>query len=142
MEFELPTGARLTVSEAAYADADALLKALARCAKGVPLPKNFLEADVTILKDVLVEAVVSDDVDRAIFKCAERAAYENVKVTKSLFDDPKLKDSARQDRFLIFWHVIEVNCGPFFGKTFSLLRERLKTSPYFQPSPSESTTAS
>ncbi len=142
MDFTLPTGSKLVVSESSYADADALLKALVQCAKGVPLPKNFMETDVTVLKDVLVKAIVSDDVDAALFKCAERAVYENVKVTKALFDDPKLKDAARQDRFLISWHVIEVNCGPFFGKTFSILRERLRTSPSFQPSPSESTTPS
>lgn len=142
MEFVLPTGAKLVVSEAAYVDADALLKALAKCAKGIALPNNFLEADVTVLKDVLVEAITSDEVDRALFKCAERAVYENQKVTKGIFDDPKLKDGARQDRFLIFWHVIEVNCGPFFGKTFSILKERLRTSPSFQPSSSESATPS
>jgi hypothetical protein len=139
MDFTLPTGSKLVVSEAAYADADALLKALVRCAKGIALPKNFLEADVTVLKEVLVEAITSDEVDQALFKCAERAVYENAKVTRALFDDPKLKDAARQDRFLIAWHIIEVNCGPFFGKTFSILRERLRTSPSFQPSPSEST---
>ncbi len=142
MDYTLPSGAKMTVSEAAYVDADALLKALAKCAKGIPLPKNFLEADVTVLKDVLVEAIVSDEVDKALFKCGERAAYENMKVSVALFDDPKLKDSARQDRFMIFWHIIEVNCGPFFGKTFSILRERLRTNPSFPPSPSESTTPS
>jgi hypothetical protein len=142
MEFTLPTGSKLVVSEATYVDADALLKALAKCAKGIALPKNFLEADVTVLKDILVEAVVSPEVDAALFKCAERAAYENVKVTKAIFDDPKLKDAARRDRFLIAWHVIEVNCGPFFGAIFSELKERLRTSPSFQPSPSESATPS
>lgn len=139
MEFELPSGAKLTVSDANYTDADALFKALAKCTRGVALPKDLLSADVTVLKDVLVEAVTSDEVDRAIFKCAERAVYENQKVTKAIFDDPKLKDNARQDRFMIFWHVIEVNCGPFFGKTFSILTERLRTNPSFQPSPSEPT---
>lgn len=139
MDFTLPTGAKLSISESAYVDADALLKSLIRCTKGVPLPKNFLEADVTILKDILVDAIVSDEVDRAIFQCGQRAMYESVKVTKDLFDDPKLKDRARQDRFLIFWYLIEVNCGPFFAKTFSMLRERLATSPYFQSSPAEST---
>ncbi len=142
MDFTLPTGSRLSISEASYVDADALLKALAKCTKGVSLPNNFLEADVTMLKDILVEAITSDEVDRAIFKCAERAVYENQKVSKSLFDDPKLKDNARQDRFMIFWHIVEVNCGPFFGKTFSILKERLRTSQSSQPLPSESATRS
>lgn len=140
MEFTLPTGAKLVVSEAAYVDSDALLKSLVRCAKGVPLPNDFLKADVTILKDILVDAITSDEVDKALFKCAERAMYENAKVTKDLFDDPKLRERARPDRFMIFWYVIEVNCGPFFGKTFSILKERLATSPFIQPSPTTSPT--
>lgn len=140
MEFTLPTGAKLVVSEAAYVDSDALLKSLVRCAKGVPLPNDFLKADVTILKDILVDAITSDEVDKALFKCAERAMYENAKVTKDLFDDPKLRERARPDRFMIFWYVIEVNCGPFFGKTFSILKERLATSPFIQTSPTTSPT--
>jgi hypothetical protein len=142
MDFTLPTGAKLVVTEAAYVDADALLKSLVRCAKGVPLPKNFLEADVTILKDILVDAITSEEVDAALFKCGQRAMYETAKVTKDLFDDPQLKDRARQDRFIIFWHLIEVNCGPFFAKTFSLLRERLALNPLFQKSSQPSTTPS
>ena len=139
MDFTLPTGSKLTVSESSYEDADALLKALLKCAKGIPLAKDPMSMDVSVLKDAFIEAATSPEVDQAIFKCAERAMYENVKVTKAIFDDPKIKDKARADRFLIQWHVIEVNCGPFFGKTFSVLRERLKTSPFIQGQPSTST---
>ncbi len=129
MNFTLPSGAKLTVSESSYADATTLLKALTRCAKGIPLPQNFLEADVTVLKDMLVEAIVSEEVEGALFKCAQRAVYESMRVEKSLFDDPKLSAQARSDYFVILWHIVEVNCGPFFGKVFSELRERLKTRP-------------
>ncbi len=142
MDFTLPSGSKLVVSESAYQDANTLLKALLRTAKGVQLAHNPLETDVTALKDVVLEAATSPEVDAALFKCAERAMYENVRVTKDLFDDPKLKDLARGDYFLILWHVIEVNCGPFFGKTFSALKERLATSPFFQKSPSTPTTPS
>ncbi len=142
MEFTLPSGSKMVVSEASYVDANALLKALLKTAKGVQLAKNPLETDVTMLKEIVLEAATSDDVDRMIFKCAERAVYENVKVTRELFDDPKLKEKARGDYFLILWHVIEVNCGPFFGKTFSALKERLATSPFFQKSSVPSTTPS
>ena len=142
MNFTLPSGGKLTVSESSYQDATALLKALTRCAKGLPLPKDFLEADITVMKDLLVEAMVSEEVDAAIFKCAERAVYDNVRVEKSLFDDPKLKENARADYFLILWHVVEVNCGPFFGKVFSELRDRLKTRPNTPSFPSTTTTSS
>lgn len=139
MDFTLPSGCKLVVSESSYQDSNGLLKALLATAKGVPLAKNLLDTDVTALKDIVLEAATSAEVDQALFKCAERATYENVKVTRDLFDDPKLKEKARGDYFLILWHVIEVNCGPFFGKTFSALKERIATSPYFQKSPSPQT---
>jgi len=134
MDFTLPSGSKMSVSEASYADAIGLLKALMKTMKGVPLAVDVVSLDVTVLKDALINAGTSPEVDAALFKCAERAVYENAKVTPALFDDPKLKDVARADYFVIFWHVIEVNCGPFFGKTFSLLRERLKTNLSTQPS--------
>ena len=140
MNFVLPSGAKLTVSESSYADATALLKALTRCAKGIPLPKDLLDADVTVLKDMLVEATVSDEVDAALFKCAQRAVYEGVRVEKGIFDDPKmLEKGVRGDYFLILWHIVEVNCGPFFGKAFSILKERLRTRPDTLNSPSTMT---
>jgi hypothetical protein len=142
MNYKLPSGANLVVSESSYQDANALLKALTRCAKGIPLPKNLMEADVTMLKDMLVEAVVSEEVDAALFKCAERAVYESVRVDKTIFDDPKLREKARSDYFLILWHIVEVNCGPFFGKAFSELRERLKTSQSAPESSSKPTSPS
>jgi hypothetical protein len=142
MEFSLPSGSKMVVSEAAYVDAIALFKALMKSVKGVPLSGDIELLNVTVLKDALIEAATSPEVDAALFKCADRAVYENVKVTPALFDDPKLKDVARGDYFLILWHVIEVNCGPFFGKTFSVLSERLKINPFFHPAATTSTKAS
>ncbi len=142
MDFTLPTGAKLVVTEASYEDAIALLELLVGCMDGISLPNDIFQANVSVLKDLLVRAIKSQDVKAALFKCAQRATYENVRVEPALFDDPKLREKARADYFLILWRIVEVNCGPFFGKTFSELRERLKTSPYFQPSPSEPVTPS
>ncbi len=142
MDFTLPSGSKMTVSEAAYVDARSLLNALLKCIEGVPLATDPTKMDVTVLKDALIKGMTNQDVDEAVFKCAERAVYENVKVSRALFDDPKLKDAARADLFVILWHIVEVNCGPFFGKTFSVLIERLRTSPFVHPLPSTSTTPS
>ena len=130
MDIKLPTGAQLTVTESSFQDVDALMSALSDAGIGVPLANDLMGMDVTVLKDALLKAYKSDALKNAIFKCGERAMYENVKVTRALFDDPKLKDQARADYFLILWHIVEVNCAPFFVKIFSALRERLKTSPF------------
>lgn len=131
MDIVLPTGARLVVSEASYQDVDALMTALANAGIGVQLANDLLNMDVTILKDALLKSYASQALKDAIFKCAQRAVYENTKVTRGLFDDPKLKDKARADHFLILWEVVKVNCTPFFAQIFSVLKERLGTNPSF-----------
>jgi hypothetical protein len=124
-DFILGSGARLHVTVAPFEDANALRKALLRTAKGIPLAADPLQMDVTVLKDVFIEAASSNDVEQCLFKCMERASYQDVKVTRGLFDDPKLGESARADLLEIYWKVIETNCAPFFVKAFSALKARM-----------------
>lgn len=124
-DYVLSSGARLHVTVAPFADANALVKALAKCAKGLPLGADPLKADVGVLKDMLVEALTSVEVEQGLKRCMERASYNDMKITTSIFDDPKVGQQARQDYYEICWKVIEVNCAPFFVKTFSALRARL-----------------
>jgi hypothetical protein len=138
-EFKMPSGAKLTVSVCPFADANALLKALLKSAKGIGVPKDLLQADVSVLKDVLISAATSDDVEAALFKCGSRASYQNVKVTAELFDDTNLGEIARKDYYSIWSKIVEVNCSPFFEQTFSALKARLSTPIDTRKSPSEST---
>ena len=130
----LPSGAELDVTVAPFADADALTKALLKAVKGVELRADILQMDMTAIKDVVVGAATSDEVDRALFKCAERASYNGVKVSKGLFDDPEIGTQAREDYYHLCLKVIEVNCLPFFKAAFSELKTRLKGMNASQPS--------
>lgn len=124
-DFVLGSGAKLHITTSPFTDANALRKALLKTAKGLPLAADPMAMDISILKDIFIEAASSDDVERCLFKCMERTSYQDVKVTASLFDDPKLGDQARTDMLEIYWKVIEVNCSPFFVKAFSALKARL-----------------
>lgn len=124
-DYVLSSGARLHVTVAPFADANALVKALAKCAKGIPLGSNPMSADVGLLKDVLIEAVASPEVDMALKACMGRASYNDMRIVPGLFDDPKAGDQIRQDYYEICWKVIEANCAPFFAKAFSVLKARL-----------------
>ncbi len=104
-------------------------KALLQTAKGVPLGADPMQMDLTILKDVFIDAASSDTVERCLFKCMERVSYQDVKVTPALFDDVKLGEQSRGDLLEIYWKVIEVNCAPFFVKAFSVLKARLASGP-------------
>ncbi len=128
-DFTLQSGAKLHVTPAPFADANALRKALLQTAKGVPLGADPMQMDLTILKDVFIDAASSDTVERCLFKCMERVSYQDVKVTPALFDDVKLGEQSRGDLLEIYWKVIEVNCAPFFVKAFSVLKARLASGP-------------
>ncbi len=56
-----------------------------------------------------------------------RHGYQDVKVTPALFDDQTMGERARTDLLEMYWKVIEVNCGPFFLKAFSALKERMSS---------------
>ncbi len=128
-DFILGSGAKLHVTVSSFEDANALRKALLRTAKGVPLGADPMQMDLSVLKDVFIEAASSDEVERCLFKCMDRVSYQDVKVSRSLFDDPKLGEMARADLFEIYWKVIEVNCAPFFVKAFSAFKDRLASGP-------------
>lgn len=126
-KFTLPTGAVLEVSVSSFSDASQLRKQLLAATRGVPLPSDLLNEDVTALKDLVVNAACSDAVEEAFFRCADKALYNGVRVSRELFDDPKIMEQARRDYYAIMLRVIEVNCEPFFEQLFSVLKTRLGT---------------
>jgi hypothetical protein len=124
MDFTLGSGAKLTVSQAPFVDAMALHKALLSSVKGVKLSEDIFKMDVSVLKDVVVEAATSPAVEQAVFKCGARALYgpDMLSVSPALFDDPKIGTQAREDFYEIAWKIVEVNCSPFFKNAFSRLK--------------------
>lgn len=127
MEFLLPGGNKFLVTPSSFEKAMALQKALLRATKGLPLAADPFQMDVSILKDAVVSVATSDEVEKAMFCCMESANYRDRRVSRDLFDDPKIGEQAREDFYLMCWHTAEVNCGPFFKKTFSRLRELAAT---------------
>jgi hypothetical protein len=133
MDYQLASGAKLTVSQAPFVDAMALQKALLAAAKGLPMAADIMKMDVAVLKDVIIAAATSPEVEKALFQCAARATYDSVRVDPDLFDDAKIGTRARADFYEIAWKIIEVNCGPFFKTTFSRLKAALPAAPAASP---------
>ena len=121
-DFTLPSGAKFHVSVVPFQDAKALTKALMKSAAGIQLAANPMEMDVSVIKDALISAATSDDVESALFRCLERCTYNSLKVTPDLFDQPHSAEDARKDYFAMAGKVIEVNCLPFFDQTLSTLK--------------------
>jgi len=133
MDFQTASGAKLSVTQASFVDSMALHKALLASVKGLPLAQDITKMDLTVLKDMVVAAATSPEVEKALFRCAERATYESVRVNEELFDDQKIGNRAREDFYEIAWKVVEVNCGPFFKRTFSRLKGALAGAPTASP---------
>lgn len=136
-EFDLPSGARLTISVAPFLDAKHLHDAILKALKG----GGIAELDLSKLKDfkaggaavnMIAEKALamasSPEVEAAVFKCGERALYTPagsstpMKVSKGMFDDGELGIKAREDYYLIAVRIIEVNFMPFLAPIFSALK--------------------
>lgn len=133
--FTLPSGAKLVVTKANITDAEALHDAVLGALRGAfIIPANVADIDINLGQilgnpaflgsaiDKVLALASSKDVRAAAFKCAERATYEGVRVTRDLFDDPALGEKSRKDYYFILGRVIEVNLLDFFEQTFSWLK--------------------
>lgn len=141
-DFTLDSGAKLHVTRSPFVDAMALQNALIKSNRGVPLPNNPLNMEVGDLKDAIIAAISSNDVREHLDKCLARCTYNNVRISNELFDDAKMGDMARQDYYVIVWHVVEVNCGPFFFHLLSKWKGLVAKRSANQKSASNATTPS
>jgi len=107
MECTLKSGVKLVVSPAPFQDANTLRKALFKTISDLGSLDFSSEA-------VLQKALSDEDVERAFFRCGEKAIYDGIKVSPSLFDDPRSGEKARSDYFELFAKILEVNINPFF----------------------------
>ena len=129
-EFKLDSGAVLLVTMAPFEDTkdlhDCVIKAFLKA--GIKEP-NLNDMDMA---PFILTAGSDKEVERCLFKCAERAVYRHdgseaasVGVSKSLFDIPGVGEKARKDYYAIFFKIAEVNLQPFMQALFSVLQASL-----------------
>ncbi len=116
------TGQELKITQSSFADAKALEKAIGRALKGngsISLPGS-LEDEATpdtmsTIIDAVLSVAISDEVERALFKCAERALVGTEKVDQDFFE----KAENREHFYPIMIEIIKVNVAPFFKNLLS-----------------------
>lgn len=130
-DINLPSGAKLHITIAPFADAHALLKAILKAVKGTQISAGTLDGDMSMdgilrspellsqIIDKVLSIATSDEVEACLWKCFERTTYQGIKLYRVLMDDPKFSDGIREDYYTICMKVIEANCKPFFKQTFS-----------------------
>jgi hypothetical protein len=135
-QFTLGSGATLKVTIAPFKDANNLKNALLSAAKGMTgLDESIIgaaglkEMDLGPILNAILNAATSTTVEQAMFDCAIRATYNDVRVNRELFDDQKIGQQAREDYYEIALKIIEVNCTPFFKRVASLYSGFLAKKP-------------
>lgn len=140
-EFTMPSGAVLAITIAPFEDVIALQSSIGKAIGDVILTPGATDAEMSLegvfsnpaMLSVAVNKIkaiaISPDVRVALFKCFERVTYGGLRLGKDTFDDPERGEAAREDYYNICLKVIEVNCKPFFVKTFSGLKGLGKTTP-------------
>ncbi len=123
-EKKLTSGATLVVSPSDFARANELRKQMMRATKGIGIGPDFMSQDVSVLKEMIVGLASDDQVEAALFACFDRATYNTAKITRDLFDDPKIGPNLRRDYFEICYAVIEENVFPFFVQALSALKAK------------------
>lgn len=108
----------LRITPASFTDAQALQRAIANAMKGsnIELPEN-MKSEIKLggFIDAAMSLISSPEVDAALFKCAEKAVYNNQKVSRDFFEDV----ANRELYYEIMLELIKVNVGPFFKRIAS-----------------------
>lgn len=107
---KLPSGAELKITLSEFKVARTLLEALSRSVKEVKIKQDEDgELDFNSLKEMFLGAISSPEILGAILKCAERATYNGVKISESIFEN----EDARQDYISVLFEVTKANISPF-----------------------------
>jgi hypothetical protein len=124
---KLPSGAELRITLAPFSDANALLQVALEELKNLKMAYST-EIDTNFIKDIICAGLSSKKFEAALWKCMERALYNNLKITEQTFEPAE----ARQDYFMVCFEVAKENIVPFTKTLMPLLsqvREILAKNP-------------
>jgi hypothetical protein len=119
MEFTTKSNIKVILNPASL-DKAFKLKSLVEKAllkQGIKIFDVLAQGDITY-EDLfnLAMAIDSDiDVFEACFECMDKSIYNNVKITKEVFED----ESARGDLYEVLFYCLKVNVYPFFRHLLS-----------------------
>ncbi len=104
----LPSGAKLLLVAAPFADAKDLYQAMLREVKGMKLDPRE-EIDVNFFKDIFCAGFSSKEIEQCLWKCFTRCLIDNSKITTDTFEPVDKRD----DYFMVCFEIAKVNIMPF-----------------------------
>lgn len=114
IEKKTPSGAKLEITLAPFADAKTLFKACAKEMKGLKINSQD-EIDVNLFKDIFCTGLASDEIEEALWPCLQRCLYKGHKITRDSFED----ENGRQDFYMVCFEVAKANIDPFLKSLYA-----------------------
>jgi len=106
---ELPSGAKLEINLAPFADANALYKAAAKELKSIKVSPEMDVFDANFIKDIGCSLICSDEITNAVMVCVKRCTYNGLKIDSDTFES----EEARGDYTSVLLEVAKENLIPF-----------------------------
>ena len=119
MEFTTKGGKKVVLNPASL-DKSFKLKSLVEKAllkQGIKIFEVLGKGEITFEEIFNLAMAVDSDVEvfDACFECLDKSIYNDVKITKSLFED----ESNRADLYEVLFYCLKVNVYPFFRNLLS-----------------------
>lgn len=111
---DLPSGAKLEVQLAPFADSKALYQAFAMEATKLKVDAT-VELDVNLFKDIAAVALSSREIEKAMWVCMKRCLYKGAPITPETFEPVE----AREDYLPACMEVAQENVAPFMKSLIS-----------------------
>jgi len=109
----------LRITPASFSDARALERAITKAIKGsnIEIPGSIKE-DIKLsgFIDAIASTISSEEVENALFKCAEKAIYKDQRINRDFFEPVE----NRELFYPIMAEVVKENVGPFMKRIASL----------------------
>lgn len=130
----LPSGAILEMTMAPFEDGHRLLKAVSKEIENTKISSSMQDFDA--IKSLMMRAIYSDEIARALTPCMERCKYNKKPVNKELFSDETISDDEkvlrRGDYLPVIKEVMLYNLAPFFNSLGSLFKDIMNKVPSVQ----------
>lgn len=121
----LPSGALLEMTMAPFEDGHRLLKAVSREIENTKISAGMQDLDA--IKNLMMRAIYSDEIDRALVPCMARCKYDKKPVNRSLFSDETIMEEEKikrmGDYLPVVKEVLMFNLQPFFSSLGSLFKD-------------------
>lgn len=121
-EVKLPSGRVLKITVAPFDDSRTLYQSVLEEVKGLKLDPEA-EIDVNLFKDLFCVGLSSKKIEKALWKCFERATIDDLKVNNDLFEAVEHRD----DYMAACFEVAKENIQPFTKSLFAQYAQILQT---------------